>query len=755
MVTAPFLASFYFVCGVIIFFLAVMILRHSGRDVVNWSTALVLFFAGFGPILGAMGVLLQQNVREGTYLFKSLVGSFDYIWEFFFPALMLFALVHPVRHRLWRFIKRWSFLLFLPHLFHLVFLIFIIDQVNLDKLLRDIADIDTSSGLITSFLRSTSGLLDVFLGMLFRAHLKLFSFVNIAYAGFSMLLLGRALRMELTPRVRRQLRIVIGGLGICIATYSLAMVVPVFMGTELPENRANVLINAALIIGGGSIAFAIVRHQFLDMRLIARRGIIYAAVAAVFASIYLLIIRKVTGFFYQYSGAQIQVLETGFIILFIIAFQPMLGRLEEWAERVLAHENRSPRLRMRDLLNELLSMVDIETIRERVQKELGDVFSVKKVDLVLDSDIRESQERLRDCDEVVAVLSQIGEPISRRDFLQAMGYGGGKSGLKPLRRIDEETGEVHSATPCVKWFSDYNLIAPILRDGSCTGVLLLGDPSQNRRYSSEELSLIDMLTSQISATLAKIDLLKEVVEKKVLEEELNIARAIQLNLLPSAPPVLEDYEISALSLSSKQVGGDYYDFIHRDDLVAIAVADVSGKGVPASLLMASLQASLRSNMDRMEDPVGVVSTLNNVMCDSTAPDKFATLFYGCLDMRHDTLHFSNAGHVFPALLREKDKIEILDYSGLILGVQPDFGYEKRELKFRPGDTLVVLTDGVTEAENGNGELFGEDRLYGMLKSLRGQSAFGVKEGIVQTIQDFTHPKGFSDDLTILILKRKE
>ena len=755
MATAPFLASFYFACGVIIFFLAVTILRHSGRNVVNWSTALVLFFAGFGPILGAMGVFLEQNIREGTYLFKSLVGSFDYIWEFFFPALVLLALVHPVQHRLWRYIKNWSFLLFIPHLFHLVFIIFIIDQVNLDNLLRDIAGVNTSSGFLTSFLQSTSGLLDVFIGMLFRAHTKFFSFVNIAYAGFSMLLLGRALKMELSPRIKRQLRIVIGGLGLCIVTYSLAMVVPIFMGQELPENRANVLINAALIIGGGSIAFTIVRHQFLDMKLIARRGIIYAAAAAVFASIYLLIIRKVTGFFYQYSGTQFQVLETGFIILFIIAFQPMLGRLEEWAERVLTHENRSPRLRMRDLLNGLLSMVDVESIRERVKEEMGDVFSVGRVELVLDDDIRTSKEHLKDCDEVLKVLYQIDEPISRRDFLQSMGYKTGRGGLVPFRGGGSRMEKIDSATPCVKWFSGYNLIAPIIHDEACIGVLLIGDKSQNRRYSSEELSLIDMLTTQISATLAKIDLLKEVVEKKVLEEELNIARAIQLNLLPSAPPVLEEYEISALSISSKQVGGDYYDFIHRGDHVAVAVADVSGKGVPASLLMASLQASLRSNMDRMEDPVGVVSTLNNVMCESTAPDKFATLFYGCLDMKHDSFHFSNAGHVFPALIREGGKVDILDYSGLILGVQLDFGYEARELKFHPGDTLVVLTDGVTEAETVDGELFGEDRLYDMLKSLRGQSAFGVKEGIVQTIKDFTHPKGFSDDLTILILKRKE
>jgi hypothetical protein len=254
MATTSFLASFYFVCGVIIFFLAVTILRHSGRSIVNWSTALVLFFAGFGPILGAMGVLLEQNISDGTYLFKSLIASFDYIWEFFFPALVLFALVHPVRHRLWRYLKKWSYLLFLPHLFHLVFLIFVVDRVNPDKLMHSISNLDQSAGMIAGFLQTTSNVLDVFLGLLFKAHMHLFSLVHISYAGFSMLLLGRSLGMDVAPRVRRQLKIVIIGLGVCIFTYSFARVVPIFMGTDLPENLATIFINASLIIGGGSIA---------------------------------------------------------------------------------------------------------------------------------------------------------------------------------------------------------------------------------------------------------------------------------------------------------------------------------------------------------------------------------------------------------------------------------------------------------------------------------------------------------------------
>jgi sigma-B regulation protein RsbU (phosphoserine phosphatase) len=264
-----------------------------------------------------------------------------------------------------------------------------------------------------------------------------------------------------------------------------------------------------------------------------------------------------------------------------------------------------------------------------------------------------------------------------------------------------------------------------------------------------------MLASQVSASLHNISLLKEVVEKRVMEEELNIARSIQLNLLPSRFPVLDRYEVAGLSVSSKQVGGDYYDCLHRGSLLAVAVADISGKGVPASLLMASLQASLRSNMDRMERPVDLVSRLNTMMCETTTEDKFATLFYGCLDMDRDTLGYTNAGHVFPVVIRNDGRVETLDYSGLILGVIPEFAYEHKSLVFRPGDLLVVTSDGVTEAMNENGEFFGEARLHEFLSLLNGGSAREILDSIVEGVRQFTGPKGAGDDLTILVLRRKK
>ncbi len=754
---SSFLASFYFVCGAIIFFLAVTILHHSVRSIVNWSTALVLIFAGFGPILGALSVFLRQNLREGTYIFESLVGSFNYTWEFFFPSLVLFAFVHPRHHRLWRYARRFLWILFLPHLFHLVMVMFLLERVNPARMFNFLLDLHIAAGAAPTLFGGIVNSLNDMMILLFKVHVQFFSLVNIMYATFSLILLGRSLKSDLAPRVRRQMHLVVGGLGLCITTYVLARFIPYFAGAYAgggSEDLAIGFINASLIFGGGSIAYAVVRYQFLDIRLIARKGIFYGAAVAILASIYLLVVKHITGFIEQYAGTNVEILEMVMIIVFIILFQPVLGRLEDWIERILVRAEGRPSVRIRDLSGELLAMVEVESMKERLKETLTEAFAVEEVDLVMREEIVTGREQDIYAKRVIEVLEHVGEPIIRIDFLEAMGFLNvrDRTLFRPGRKVIEEA--VLTLPVVVRRFAKYELTVPVIREDRCAALLLLGSRRENRRYSTEEQALLSMLASQIAASLSRIDLLEEVVEKKVIEEELNIARTIQVNLLPAAPPRLEEYEASALSVSSKYVGGDYYDFIERNGLLAFTVADVSGKGVPASLLMASLQASFRSMMDRMEDPIAVVGRLNTVMCDITAPDKFATLFYGCLDTRKHELQYTNAGHFFPVIVREGGEVEVLDYSGLILGVQPEFTYENHRLKMHPGDTLVVTTDGVTEAENVNGDLFGEERLYPLLSALRGRSADEIKETIIERVNSFTYPRGASDDLTILILRRK-
>ncbi len=753
MATSSFLASFYFINGALIFFLGVMILRYSSRDIVGWATALVLFFAGIGPVLGAIGVILEQNLQSGTYLFANLVANFDYTWEFFFPSLMLFALVYPKKRAIWKYIKSYSFILFAPHLFHLILVLVLLDRVTPENTFNFLINAKIPIAALQGFVSSTAKFMNVLMELLFKAHRTFFSLVNISYAAFSVILLTNSMKMDISPRVARQLRVVIFGLGLCTVIYALGRTVPFFFNLQLDQAVVTAFVNAALILGGGAIAMAIVRYQFLDIRLIVRKGIFYGTTVAVFATVYVLTIKQITAFFYRFSGARFEFLETGLIILFLIIFQPVLGRLEEWVERMLVREEKSIRVAIRDLSNELLSIVEQGEMKRKTNVTLRRIFRTREVETVFCEEIFELKDEDPYALEVVKIMVKFGEPIGRLDFMEALGFLNmrSRSFMRPGKKVIREA--VETMPGIVRRFSRYELIVPVMHEGRCVAVLLLGEKEDSNRYTMEEQALLSMLATQFSAALARIDLLDQVVEKKVMEEELNIARTIQLNLLPSAPPVLEDYEAAGMSVSSKQVGGDYYDFIKKGNHLAFAVADVSGKGVPASILMASLQASLRSIMDRMEDPVAVVSRLNDVMYELTSPDKFATMFYGCVNLRKHEIVYSNAGHFFPVVLRNDGSLEELDYSGLILGVAPGFVYESRKLKMSPGDSIIITTDGVTEAENSRGELYGEERLHPFLATVKGKSAERIKDAIVEEVNRFSYPKGANDDLTIVVIKR--
>jgi sigma-B regulation protein RsbU (phosphoserine phosphatase) len=203
------------------------------------------------------------------------------------------------------------------------------------------------------------------------------------------------------------------------------------------------------------------------------------------------------------------------------------------------------------------------------------------------------------------------------------------------------------------------------------------------------------------------------------------------------------------------VGGDYFDYLTDEDLFAFVVADVAGKGVPASLLMASLQASLRSMKDRKNKPVSVLEGLNDVMCDVMAIDKFATLFYGCIQLGKNRLVYSNAGHFFPVVVSAEGQVRQLDYSGLVLGVQREFRYESLKLKMKPGDMLVITTDGVIEAENEEKEMYGEERLHRFLSGLAGRRAVYVRDAITREVERFSASGTARDDMTIMVIRRNE
>src|SRR6266699_2345546 len=234
-------------------------------------------------------------------------------------------------------------------------------------------------------------------------------------------------------------------------------------------------------------------------------------------------------------------------------------------------------------------------------------------------------------------------------------------------------------------------------------------------------------------------------------QEYEEAREVQQGLMPKQIPQIPGVEISGSWRPARIVGGDYFDvFSFSETRVGLCVADVSGKGMPAALLMSNLQAVVKALASENTSPKGLVEKVNRVMWRNTMEDKFITLFYGLLDVNRKTLQYANAGHNAPVLTRE-DGVQVrLEQGGLIVGAFEECGYDQGEIDLGPGDRLVMFTDGLSEAVDGNGEEFGEKRLAEAARCNRQLSAEALHRCLLDRVTDFCGGE-FGDDATVLVI----
>jgi sigma-B regulation protein RsbU (phosphoserine phosphatase) len=300
----------------------------------------------------------------------------------------------------------------------------------------------------------------------------------------------------------------------------------------------------------------------------------------------------------------------------------------------------------------------------------------------------------------------------------------------------------------------YVLLVPLVRQDEVLGVLALGAKLTGGRFHAEDMALLNILSQQLTTAIENVRLVSENVQKRILDEEINLATEIQEGLLPTKLPQHPLYASHGVSFASKFVGGDYYDlFLSEEGRLHLAIADVSGKGVPAALLMSSLRAALHSNVAHVSSPSEVVSRINRLMYESTAPEKFATFFYGVLDTNSHELVYSNAGHNYPLVVRSNREPVRLTQGGLILGAFANAAYEEGHLTLEPGDTLFMYTDGVTEATDDNEEDFGEERLQELLCHRCQHEPRELVEEVLREVRAFTHGAEPGDDVTMLVIQR--
>lgn len=297
-------------------------------------------------------------------------------------------------------------------------------------------------------------------------------------------------------------------------------------------------------------------------------------------------------------------------------------------------------------------------------------------------------------------------------------------------------------------------LVPLQMQSEVKGVLCLGDRLRGGPYTASDLEYIYSLANLAFVSLENVRLFTDAVERKRLENELLIAREIQQRLLPREVPAVPSFDIAASNISSKQVGGDYYDIVPAPEgEFLLVIADVSGKGTPASLLMANLQATVHALVPFALELPAATARINDLIYRNTGTDKFITFFWGALAPATRRFRYVNAGHNHPFLLRADGTVERLSDGGIILGIMPSLvPYAQGTVELRSGDTMVLFTDGVSEAMNAEGNDYTEERLERFLRSVSGKSASETHAAVVAEIQAYSAGAPQSDDITLMVVK---
>jgi sigma-B regulation protein RsbU (phosphoserine phosphatase) len=295
---------------------------------------------------------------------------------------------------------------------------------------------------------------------------------------------------------------------------------------------------------------------------------------------------------------------------------------------------------------------------------------------------------------------------------------------------------------------------PIFIDDQPIGALNV-ESDRLDAYNTDDLEVLRFFAGAAAISIEKTLLHLQILEKEKIEKQLQLAAEVQSRLLPNRPPVVEGYDIAGLCLPTYAIGGDYFDYIGiNGDNLAIVVADVSGSGIPAALLMTSFRTLLHTSARTQKNPLDVMNLLNGQISEFTAKKDFITVLYGILNHQNHSFTYVNCGHNPPFILKGSGQIEELRRGGPSLNIQEEPKYETNEVLLKPGDNLILYTDGAIEIFNQENTEFGIDRLIRSVQDSASLSSEAIIKNVVKATKHFHGSDIYQDDFTLVIVKRK-
>jgi sigma-B regulation protein RsbU (phosphoserine phosphatase) len=718
--------------------LAGVIFRENPRGRLNIIASLMLFFAGVGPLAAAAyGSFLEGIPNIPQWLLNSF-----YVWELFFPTLLYFAAIFPEPQPFYFKYKKLLQLAFVPTVLHLFLVVLLAEPERFLGILNFESPIPIL-GAILAIILGVLRIITAFIGFLLLIHSRFFSIINLGYVVLALFILYYGYKRIDNPRLKQQVKVVMYGISIGVGLYAIAFIIPTIFSINLLNPFRDAMVMLGLIVGPGSISWAIVRYQFLDIGLIARKSLVYSISTAIVVGGYLVIVMQAGSILQNLIGRESEMMNVLVIIVLLLFFQPIYTQVDDFVKRIFIRSRGDYSQLLESFSREILTVFQSEKLVATVKELLKREMFIENVEVCFPEGERGFKATSAEASELPIVMEEgvYNYLISKRAplFVDEISS-----------RIDERC----FGGSLVK--SGAEVIVPLIRKERIAGLLLLSAKVAGFRYSSEDMLFLKILSNQIVAALENVELYRESLEKQRLEEELSVARQIQMGLLPKELPCLNNFDFAAFIEPSRQVGGDYYDFIPiAYGRTGVVVADASGKGVPAALMTARMQVMMQSEAKFGKNLMDIMSSVNNFLNISTSSDRFATCLYGEIDDLKKRFHYCNAGHNYPLLFRKDGSVERLDIGGLLLGAFPDVRYEMGEILFEPGDLMILYTDGLSEAMDDRNSEYGEARLIENALKFKSQPAEIICSMIVKSVRQFAAGFNDLDDMTLVVIKARD
>jgi serine phosphatase RsbU (regulator of sigma subunit) len=326
----------------------------------------------------------------------------------------------------------------------------------------------------------------------------------------------------------------------------------------------------------------------------------------------------------------------------------------------------------------------------------------------------------------------------------------------PEACLDPELAQTEQEMYYALESGDHLLIGlPLMIRSDLYGVMVVEEEAESRRFRQKRVEIVTSIAQQVALSIQNEHLQREMVSRERLEHEIHLARQIQKTYLPDHLPQIPGWDLGATWLTARQVGGDFYDMIDLPDgRLGIFIADVSDKGVPASMFMAVTRTLVRAVVKNTSSPAETMRRVNALILPDNKESMFVTAVYGVLSLKTGEFTYSNAGHCPPIWAAGKRrKLTILTKTGAALGVFDELQMEEQTIKLGPNDFLLFYTDGLTEAFSPEGDLYGDDRLQELLRGLEAVSAKDILQEIEGSVNQFAGSLEAADDLTMVLCKR--